>query len=158
MQYHDSRDPQRSRATKRRAFAGAPGMNLARRCALALAACALMLAWSACGAAGLSTTARAEIDALLVKLERSGCRFNRNGSWYDAAQAREHLQRKLDYAIEHDMLGSPEQFIAEAASRSSMSGEEYLVHCPGGQPQASATWLHARLDEIRRQAAKKPAP
>lgn len=133
-------------------------MSLRRRSACAMAACAIVLAWFPCGATALSATARAEIDALLAKLEHSGCRFNRNGSWYGAPEARAHLQKKLDYAIEHDLLHSPEQFIAEAASRSSMSGEEYLVHCPGGQPQPSARWLHARLEEIRQQGAKKQAP
>ena len=129
-----------------------------RRSALARMVGALALGWSSCRAAGLSTTARAEIDALLLELEHSGCRFNRNGSWYTAEEARAHLQKKLDYAIERDLLHSTEQFIAEAASRSSMSGEEYLVHCPGGQPQTSAKWLQARLEEIRRQAAKRQAP
>ena len=29
----------------------------------------------------------AEVNALLGEMRASGCRFNRNGSWYDAADA-----------------------------------------------------------------------
>jgi Family of unknown function (DUF5329) len=46
-------------------------------------------------AAALSPAARAEIDALLSRLEASSCTFNRNGTWYPAAEARAQLPRKL---------------------------------------------------------------
>src|SRR6478609_474856 len=38
----------------------------------------------AANAASLSPAAKAEIDALLVRLMTSGCEFNRNGNWYTA--------------------------------------------------------------------------
>ena len=57
---------------------------------------AVLLATAAL-AGPLSPAARGEIEALLARLEVSGCQFNRNGSWYSAAQAKAHLQRKLEY-------------------------------------------------------------
>jgi hypothetical protein len=45
--------------------------------------------WSAFAAASpTSEPVRAEIDALLAKLQASGCEFNRNGSWSNGSEAR----------------------------------------------------------------------
>ena len=46
----------------------------------------------------MPTVARAEVAAALERLEFSGCKFSRNGAWYTGTQARQHLQKKLDYA------------------------------------------------------------
>ncbi len=48
-------------------------------------------------AAPLPPAARADVDALLTRLQSSGCEFNRNGSWYSGAEAKAHLLKKLDY-------------------------------------------------------------
>lgn len=40
--------------------------------------------------------AKREIGHLLDYLGHSGCQFNRNGTWYGPAEARSHLQNKLD--------------------------------------------------------------
>src|SRR5258705_10613033 len=66
----------------------------------------------------------AEIAALLTRLETSGCEFNRNGVWYNAAEAKAHLVFKLGFA---GSLQSTEQFIERLATKSSMPGEPYLV-------------------------------
>lgn len=100
-------------------------------------------------AAELSQTSLKEITQLLDRIEGSKCSFNRNGSWYEAADARKHLQRKLDYMVERKMLGTAEEFIAGAATSSSMSGKAYLIRCGGEGPVASATWLNAQLQRIR---------
>ena len=53
-----------------------------------------------CGAAFAGPTAapvRLEIHSLLSKLEASGCRFSRNGSWFRGSEAKDHLLRKLEY-------------------------------------------------------------
>lgn len=93
--------------------------------------------------------ARAEIDALLGALATSGCRFQRNGDWHTAAEARAHLQQKL-LAIEAlGTLASAEQFIAKAASGSSLSGKPYLVRCGDAVEVTSADWLTARLRALR---------
>jgi len=98
---------------------------------------------------------RAEIEALLSSLESSGCDFNRNGTWYSAADAKKHLIRKLAYIERRQDIGSTEQFIALAASKSSMSGDPYLVRCAGGAPVRSSDWLSTRLRQLR--VARSPA-
>jgi len=106
-------------------------------------------------AAQLSAASRAEIDLLLSRLEVSGCEFNRNGAWHTGADARAHLLRKLKYLEDRDAVHSAEQFIALAASASSMSGQPYLVRCAGAAPVPSREWLQSQLRSAR--AAAKPA-
>ena len=117
---------------------------------------ALLAAVSA-HAAPLPAPSRAEVDALLTRLQSSGCEFNRNGSWYAGAEARSHLLKKLEYLEGKDMVGTAEQFIERGASTSSMSGKAYLVRCPGKAPVESATWLKAELQQVRAaRAASSP--
>ncbi len=104
---------------------------------------------AAIAAAPPTAVARAEIDALLVALGGSGCRFERNGDWHDAAEARTHLQRKLDHLLKRGTVGTAEEFIERAASRSSISGELYRVKCGSAAPVASGEWLSGRLAELR---------
>ena len=99
--------------------------------------------------AGPSAKAQLEINALMVALEKSGCRFERNGSWYDAVRARGHLQEKYDYLRRHDKVDTAEQFIDRAASESSMSGKPYHVQCPGKAVMTSHDWFTAQLLAIR---------
>ncbi len=93
--------------------------------------------------------ARAEIGGLMQALEDSGCRFQRNGSWHDAAEARSHLQRKYDYLLKRGLADSAEQFIERAASRSSISGKPYRVACPGRTEQDAAPWFRQQLLRLR---------
>jgi hypothetical protein len=109
----------------------------------------LLVVASAAGAAPLPPAARAEVDALLARLQSSGCEFNRNGSWYAGAEARTHLQKKLDYLEGKDLVKTAEQFIERGASTSSMSGKPYLVRCAGKPPVESAQWLKAELQAVR---------
>ncbi len=92
---------------------------------------------------------RAEIDAMLGRLEASGCRFLRNGSWHDGARAREHLLDKLEYIEKRGTLQNAEQFIELAASRSSLSGRAYQVGCQAQAPVPSQQWLTEQLKSIR---------
>ncbi len=107
-------------------------------------------------AAPLPSEARAEIGALLDRLASSHCRFNRNGTWYDATEARSHLQRKLDYLADKEAIGSTEQFIELAATKSSMSGVDYLVSCADSQAVASSAWLGAELRALRASHPARP--
>jgi hypothetical protein len=100
-------------------------------------------------AAPTAPAVRAEIDQLLARLEASGCQFNRNGSWYPAAEAKSHLLRKLEYFDDRSGVASTEQFIVLAASRSSVSGKPYLVQCAQAAAVESGQWLRLRLNEIR---------
>ena len=100
-------------------------------------------------ASELPPTARAEIDALLSKLEASGCQFYRNGTWHTGAEAKDHLRLKLDYLVKHDRIASAEEFIEKAGTKSSLSKRAYKVACPGQEEQPSAVWLGAALRVFR---------
>jgi hypothetical protein len=112
-------------------------------------ALALACAGAAAQAAPLPAPARAEVDALLARLQTSGCQFNRNGSWYSGAEAKDHLLRKLDYLERKDMVKSAEQFIDLGAAASSSSGKAYMVKCGAAAPVESKAWLTAELKAIR---------
>jgi hypothetical protein len=117
----------------------------------------LAFATTLAAAAPLPPPARAEVDALLTRLQASGCEFNRNGSWYTGAEARAHLLKKLDVLEGKDLVKTAEQFIERGASTSSMSGQPYLVRCAGKAPVESARWLTSELQQLRApRAASSP--
>jgi hypothetical protein len=92
---------------------------------------------------------RTEAAHLMTAVEKSGCKFSRNGSWYSGAEARKHLQKKFDYLDKKDMLTTTESFIDKGASTSSMSGKPYEMQCPGVKQVTSAEWLTAELKRYR---------
>ena len=97
----------------------------------------------------LAPSQRAEIHALMAALHTSSCQFNRNNSWHNAADAKIHLLRKLDYLEGKNAVHSTEQFIELAASKSSVSGRAYQVKCGGASPVDSKEWLSEQLKLIR---------
>ena len=109
-------------------------------------------------AAPLSPVVRAEIDRLLLRLAASGCEFNRNGSWYTAAEAKSHLSQKLKYFEDRGMVQTTEQFIEVAASGSSMSDQPYLVRCGNSAPVQSGQWLRLELKDLRSVVRAKSTP
>lgn len=52
---------------------------------------ALASVWDAAWADPTPAPVPGEIDALLNRLETSGCLLQRNGSWHDSARAKAHL-------------------------------------------------------------------
>ena len=108
----------------------------------------LLAATAGSASAAPSEAARREIGALIGALDGSSCRFQRNGSWHDAAEARAHLQRKYDYLLKKDKVDTAEQFIERAASQSSISGKAYRIACPGQPEQTAAAWFGARLQAL----------
>jgi hypothetical protein len=93
---------------------------------------------------------RAEILALVEKIQTSGCQFERNGKWHGAAEAKAHLLRKFEYAENsRKTIARTEQFIELAASSSSLSGKPYRIKCGSGEPQRSGDWLNRELKALR---------
>lgn len=90
-----------------------------------------------------------EIDHLFDFLARSSCQFNRNGNWHDMVAAKAHVNTKYEYLKERGQISSTETFIDNAASKSSFSGKDYLVQCPGSGPVPSASWLKSELARFR---------
>ncbi len=115
---------------------------------LCLAACLLALA-SLTRAETLPPNAQQEIRYLFSYLERSGCEFNRNGSWHSAQEASTHLRKKFAYLERHDLLSSAEDFIVGAASASSLSKQPYRVRCPHAPVVESGPWFTNALKAYR---------
>jgi hypothetical protein len=122
----------------------------------------LFLLFCIVGAAGtaapLSPAARTEIGGLMSRLEASGCKFNRNGTWHTAADAKSHLLRKLKYLEDGAAVQSTEQFIELAASSSSTTGQPCLVKCGNGAAVESSTWLRSQLQDLRSAGRATSAP
>ena len=124
-------------------------MELARLGALLAA----LLGSSLAPAALPSTATSDEVDHLLAYLERSGCQFLRNGEWYDAARAKDHLNRKYDYLLRKGLVRETEDFVRLAATKSSVTGKPYQVRCERQPAVPSETWLTEELARYRSQKA-----
>jgi hypothetical protein len=105
--------------------------------------------WTTLGQAAPPPGAQAEVDALLASIEASGCLFFRNGVWHDAKAATEHLRGKYRYLIARGMIVTTEDFIDQAATKSSLSGQPYQVQCGDSTAVTSSQWLHDRLARLR---------
>ena len=109
-----------------------------------------VLALHSAYAAEISASGRMEVEQLLSRLAASDCQFNRNGSWYAPTEARDHLNRKFQYALDKKLLSNAEDFISVVGSKSSSSGEAYAVKCGSAtSSQPSADWLSAELRKLR---------
>lgn len=89
----------------------------------------------------------AEVEYLLVYLENSGCNMVRNGKTFSGEEGGNHVRRKYEYF--RDDISSTEEFIELSATKSTMSGKTYQVHCPGEPPIDSADWLLEELEVYR---------
>ncbi|MGZ5789616.1 MAG: DUF5329 domain-containing protein, partial [Burkholderiaceae bacterium] len=87
---------------------------------------------------------------LFTYLQKSGCQFNRNGSWYQPNEAVNHLQKKYQYLLDKNLISTAEDFIQKAATESSMSGKPYLVKCDNATPVESAIWFKRELAAFRK--------
>jgi hypothetical protein len=116
---------------------------------LSATACALLAAAVTAMADEPGRDAPQEISHLLQYLEASKCAFYRNGSWHDSHEARVHLEQKYTILKSRTGAVSAEDFVARAATESSISGVPYQVRCDGKEPMASAKWLEAELRRYR---------
>ena len=105
------------------------------------------------GPTSVPALAVAEISYLLTSMGASGCEFYRNGSWYDSRTAQAHLQDKYARLASMDRIKTAEDFIDQAATRSSLSGEAYAVRCGQAPAISSSSWLYALLTSYRDAAA-----
>lgn len=92
-----------------------------------------------------------EITFLIKHMKESGCEFKRNGTWYRADEAVEHINKKYYYLLKRGLVSNAEEFIERVASESSMSGRPYQVKCGNDASVNSAAWLSAELVKYRKQ-------
>jgi hypothetical protein len=87
------------------------------------------------------------VEHLLAFLENSECEMVRNGRSHNGEEAVKHVRRKYEYY--RDDIYSTEDFIRLSASRSTMSGKPYQIHCPGQPTVTSQDWLLTELAAFR---------
>ena len=92
-----------------------------------------------------------EINHLLNFVKSTECKYERNGTMHNAAEAVEHIKMKYEYYLNE--IKSAEDFIKYSATKSKMSGKYYKIHCNGSVPVKSQDWLLAELKAYR--TAKK---
>ncbi|KQU68410.1 MULTISPECIES: DUF5329 family protein [unclassified Rhizobacter] len=89
---------------------------------------------------------RARIERLIAYVAgQTGLKFVRNGSAHSPADAAKFLRGKFDKMGEH--VNTAQQFIDEIASRSSTTGQAYLIRFADGRTVPVAQFLG---DELRR--------
>jgi len=88
-----------------------------------------------------------EVDHLLAYVKNSGCVINRNGTDHPAEKGIEHIEMKYDYF--RDDIKNTEEFIEYSATKSTMSGDYYMVTCPGWETIRTKDWLMAELKHFR---------
>jgi len=108
-----------------------------------------MLIYSGAVLAEPKQTAKAEIEHLFTYLKSSGCKFNRNGTWYSAGDAVNHLETKYNYLLDKGLIVTAQSFVERGATKSSMSGKPYLVQCGSSEAVESAAWFMAELARYR---------
>ncbi len=96
----------------------------------------------------LDPKTKAEIDELIVFVQKSDVRFIRSGTEYSAAEGAAHLRKKL--AAAGDRVKTTDDFINGIASKSYLNGKLYLVKFADGHTQPTGEWLKAHLAETRK--------
>jgi hypothetical protein len=101
--------------------------------------------------AGISEMEMARIDRLIQFVEtRHDLKFVRNGSDHSCADAAKFLRRKFERMGEH--VNTAQEFIDQIASKSSTSGQLYLIRFADGHTEPSGRLLG---EELRRMDAAK---
>lgn len=96
-----------------------------------------------------SAATQDEIAFLLNAIAASKCSFIRNGQSYDAPAAVAHLRLKYERLAAQNQIRDADEFIAKAATRSSLTGRPYEIQCPGAPPVPTGQWLQDALLQHR---------
>jgi len=110
----------------------------------------LVLGTGSTTAAAVPVQPQVEVEYLLNAIARSGCEFNRNGTWFDSQTASAHLRDKYHGLVALGRFVSALQFIEDAATKSSVTGRPYLIRCAGQEPVPTNQWLREALERYRR--------
>mgnify|MGYP003476448610 CR=1 FL=1 len=89
-----------------------------------------------------------KIKFLLNELDKpeANLKFIRNGEEFSGKEAREHMQKKLDYA--GNKIKTVNDFIDHIATKSYLTGNLYYVKLPNGTKVESAKWLRETLKKL----------
>ena len=89
-----------------------------------------------------------EIAHLLTFVETTECKYERNGTLHNGAEAVKHINKKYQYSA--DGIKSAEDFIKYSATKSKMSGKYYKIHCANKAIVKSQDWLLTELKTYRK--------
>jgi hypothetical protein len=106
-------------------------------------------------AADVPSAQRGEVEYLLTVVKHTGCIVERNGARHPGAEAYDHVMQKYEYF--RDRIRTTEDFIEYAAAKSTMSGKDYLLRCPGAQARPTREWLLDELAAYRQGRAESAA-
>lgn len=98
-----------------------------------------LLASTLMAATTFADTKNDEISYLINSVGKNGCVFIRNGERFSGKEAREHLRSKRKRNAH--LIHSAEDFIKKIASRSSTSGESYMIGCRDEEQQTANEWF-----------------
>lgn len=111
---------------------------------LVMGVISLLLAGSLAAA---TLTESQKVDLLISKIaELKGAVFIRNGTEHGAKEAAEHLQLKRGKAGKR--FDTAEQFIECCASKSSLSGSDYLIRFSDGHTEKAGDFLRQQLKQL----------
>jgi hypothetical protein len=87
-----------------------------------------------------------KIEFLISSVENlKGAKFIRNGSEYDGKEAVEHLRMKLQIA--GDKVKTADDFIRLCASKSFITGKQYMIRLSAGKIIKSEEYFREKLKE-----------
>ena len=92
-------------------------------------------------------TEKEKIESLIIAIETlDSARFYRNGSFYHAKEAANHLRMKVDKA--GDRVKTAQDFIEKVASKSYFIGDDYKIVYNNGKEVTSNSFLTAKLKQL----------
>ena len=96
-----------------------------------------------------SAAEQARIDKLIMAVgQRADIKFVRNGKEYSCTQAADFLRGKFKWRIEK--VATVQDFIEQVGTRSTSSGDIYLVRLGDGRTLPSAEFLTQELRRIEK--------
>ncbi len=107
----------------------------------------LLLASASVAAATRGDELDATIEHLIEFVRQSGVQFERNFSSHDSLEAAQHIEKKYQHFKEE--IDTPEKFIELCATRSLVSGKQYLVILDDGEALPAGEWLNLELARYR---------
>lgn len=94
-----------------------------------------------------------EIKHLLKFVTMTQCKYERNGDFHTGKEAAAHIRKKYEYY--RDRIKTTADFIKYSATKSTISGKPYLIHCEGKKTVESRLWLEMELKRYRAVMASK---
>jgi hypothetical protein len=109
---------------------------------------ALFQLWPAAAEAESVLSEQDKIETLLSSLRQlSGAKFIRNGREHTVDEAVAHIKKKWEW--KKTEIKTAQDFITIAGSKSSVSGEPYLMRLSDGTEMKLEEWFHKQLDLMK---------